>query len=504
MLFEQIASLSSTIPAPTGGLNKRDALDLMPETDAVEMDNWFPDTDSVRLRRGHTLHLSGLGGDVQTLFELTGADGSELLIACANNTIYNASSTASDITGSTTPTEDMWQHVVYKNTAILVNGVDQPQQISSAGSVSDASYTGIADDSVLVAVCSYRDRLYFIEKDSLSFWYTDSPNALTGAISEFPLDRIASRGGYLQFIANWTRESGSGTDDFLVLGTNKGEIFVYTGPNPEDGAWTLVGRFYIPVPLGRRCAFNLGPDLVVITEQGALPMSSVLSAGSVYTYNTLSDKIQKLFIQTAKSAQDNFGWQGVVYPRGNYALINVPVSAGVRTDQYVINTLTGAWCRFRGQLGNVWCLHKEKLYFGDPSGRIFIADMGDSDNGAEIVAFCQQGFSYLGDRAKMKHVTMARPVMLASSGASLTYDISADFDTRKLTNAISVAPGEGAEWNTAEWDTAEWAEDIVPVMDWTATAAIGRAIGVQFGGSFADVEIQITAHQVIYEQGGYL
>ena len=35
-------SRNYTLPAPIGGLNVRDSLDTMPETDAIVMDNYLP------------------------------------------------------------------------------------------------------------------------------------------------------------------------------------------------------------------------------------------------------------------------------------------------------------------------------------------------------------------------------------------------------------------------------------------------------------------------------
>ena len=33
---------SNAVPSPIGGLNTRDSVDLLPETDAIRLDNFFP------------------------------------------------------------------------------------------------------------------------------------------------------------------------------------------------------------------------------------------------------------------------------------------------------------------------------------------------------------------------------------------------------------------------------------------------------------------------------
>ena len=46
-------SVNYTLPSPIGGLNVRDSLDLMNETDAIIMDNYIPQDTKVALRRGY-------------------------------------------------------------------------------------------------------------------------------------------------------------------------------------------------------------------------------------------------------------------------------------------------------------------------------------------------------------------------------------------------------------------------------------------------------------------
>ena len=59
-----------------------------------------------------------------------------------------------------------------------------PQQYDGS-TVSNAAYTGIADDNKLVDVCVYKERLFFVEKDSASIWYLPV-GTVTGALTEFP------------------------------------------------------------------------------------------------------------------------------------------------------------------------------------------------------------------------------------------------------------------------------------------------------------------------------
>ena len=59
-------SLNVTLPAPTGGLNVRDSMDLMSANDAIVMDNYIPSDTKVMLRRGYAVYAD-LGAKIETL-----------------------------------------------------------------------------------------------------------------------------------------------------------------------------------------------------------------------------------------------------------------------------------------------------------------------------------------------------------------------------------------------------------------------------------------------------
>ena len=60
-LASQSLAQPISVPAPITGWNARDALDEMPATDAVLLDNWYPDAQGVVVRSGFTPYASGVG-----------------------------------------------------------------------------------------------------------------------------------------------------------------------------------------------------------------------------------------------------------------------------------------------------------------------------------------------------------------------------------------------------------------------------------------------------------
>ena len=55
-------SRSTAIVPPVGGWDTRESLADMPEQNAVIMENFFPSTDTVAIRRGYTSYATGMSG----------------------------------------------------------------------------------------------------------------------------------------------------------------------------------------------------------------------------------------------------------------------------------------------------------------------------------------------------------------------------------------------------------------------------------------------------------
>lgn len=500
----EIRSASTSIPAPVGGWNARDPLDLMAPQDAVKLENIIPNTTSGKLRRGYREHADGMGSNaVETLIEYAGKDGSRKLIAAANSNLYNATTYDTSATSlGSGYTNNRWQSVQIKDKLILVNGDDQPLQYDGS-TVSNAAYTGVADDSVFIQVSLYKSRLYFVEKDSTSVWYAGVA-AVTGAVTEYDVGDVLKRGGFVQFAGSWTRDTGSGLSDLFVIVSNLGEVLVYEGDNPGASNWALVGRFYLPIPLGRRSFIHYNSDLVIITEDGVYPMSSVINSQGAVPESSLTAKINTAFNAAARLHSSNFGWQGVIYPRGRYAMINIPITEGVQSEQYVMNTQTLAWCKFTCVNASSWCVFNEKPYFGGMDGKIYEFDFGDDDAGSAIPFDVKWAFNYFGDRNQMKRFLMAKPLLLANTDLTFTFDVEVDFQSKAVSSTATLTGPSGAEWDTATWDTAEWADGGALVANWYSIGGLGRAAALRMRGSTKDIDFEINAVHVTYEAGGYL
>lgn len=475
----------------------------MDALDAIRLVNLFPDTNTVNLRNGYRVHATGLGtSSVQTLAEYASQGGARKLIGFANNKVYDATTynaAASDITNSATITSNEWQVVNFRSRLVCVNGSDQPLQYDGTNMTS-AAYTGVTDDADLIHVHVYKSRLYFVEKETAKIWY-GKVNEITGVLTELDVAGLLQRGGYIQFTASFTRDIGDSTDDLFIIASNMGEILMYSGDYPGALNWTQVGRYFLPVPLGRRSYINLGADCVLITEMGMLPISEVMQNAEA---KGLTDKINNAFRQAAILYGSNLGWQAMNYPRGHYMLVNVPTSQGSDAEQYVMNTETGSWCKFTGQRACCWGLLNEKLYFGGVDGKIYQADVGLSDNGNPIHIDVKGAFNYLGDKQRNKRVTFARPTFISDSSLSFAFNIDVDYGNRSITDTISTVVTGGAEWDETDWDSEEWESDNLYSDDWYTVNGIGRCVAPRLSGSFQGVSFSISAIDYIFERGGLI
>ena len=77
----RITGANATVPAPIGGLNTRDSVDLVPPTDAIRLDNFFPARSHVQVRNGYVDHVTSLPSTVQSLMVYNSGTASTMFAA---------------------------------------------------------------------------------------------------------------------------------------------------------------------------------------------------------------------------------------------------------------------------------------------------------------------------------------------------------------------------------------------------------------------------------------
>lgn len=470
---------------------------------------------------------------VETLMPYHGPGATQKLFAAAGGAIWDVTSTsyARYATGGSFGL-NRWQHTNFAtsggNFLFLVNGTDAPRYFDgSSWTVPTITGTGITATD-FITVTPHKSRLWFAIKNTTDAAYLGS-SAIAGTAVKFPLGPVFSKGGYLVTVETWTMDGGAGPDDYCVFISSRGQAAVYAGTDPASAStWALVGVFDIGEPIGRRCSVRYGTSPLIISRSGLLKLQLSLAQdraemnGTAYTariYQAMSD--------AARSYGANFGWQAVSYPRGNMLILNVPTAESTTSEQFVMNTLHGAWCKFTGWNANCFAVFNDNLYFGSSNGTVYQGDIGSSDVGEDIVAQGQTAYRPFGSTGANKRFTMLKALVRSTATNRPQLGISTDFVE---TSNLSVLPANndtGALWDVARWDEAEWSSDDVPLSDWASTVAHGVWGSIKFvtetgsgqGGSLwgvalwgedewgystADETMRINGFVVVFETGGYL
>ena len=358
------SSQSKSLPAPIGGWNARDPIADMPARDAVFLDNFFPRTTDVSLRKGSALFAS-LPADInataphniRSLLSYSPTSGVKKLFAADNTGIYDVTAGGAVSTIASAATNGEWQSLNISTAGgsflWCCNGVDKARYFNgTAWTVLDTTttpaLTGIVSADV-INISLFKTRPILLCKNSLSFWYLPVV-AIAGAASEFPLGSIFKKGGYLVATESWTLDAGTGPDDYFVAITSEGEVAVYRGTDPANAAnFSLVGVFDIGKPLSRRCFVKLGGDLGILTIKGLYPLSKAMLSASIDRRVALTDKIDAAIVSYADEFKSLYGWQVLLFSEAPFILINVPILAAhalnaMYSYQFVMNTMTGACC----------------------------------------------------------------------------------------------------------------------------------------------------------------
>ena len=364
--------------------------------------------------------------------------------------------------------------------------------------------TGV-NSNTFINVNLFKNRLYFCAKNSLSFWYLDV-TAISGVATSFALGAFYRNGGYLQAMGTWTLDAGYGVDDFAVYVTSMGEILVYQGTNPSDAtAWAMKGLWQMGQTFSRRCFFKWGGDLLLLTQDGLVPLTSALQSDRLDPRINLTDKIYFAVSQAASSYYANFGWQINYLAEANMLILNIPTSDGI--EQYVMNTINKSWSRFTGISANCFVVAgDENMYFG---GNGYVAQFfsGTSDNGANINATCQQAYNYFDTPGQLKRFTLVRPIFQTDNGIpTVLCGISTDFETQPLTNQLAFNPAINniGYWDSATWDQKNWGGGSVVTKYWQGVSGIGFSGAINMNVASQGIDFKWASVDYVMESGGVL
>lgn len=511
-MVQGTAAQVQSLPAPLGGWNARDSLANMEPTDAVTLINMFPTVSNLTMRGGYIKHATGLDGNAQTIMVYNYGNNSKMFAATSTGKIYDT--TASGAVGAavvTGLTNGIWEYTNITTSGgsylYAVNGVDNPLLYNGTtwtpiDGASTPAITGVTT-TTLVNITLFKNRLWFIEKNTLKAWYLPT-SSVGGAAQYLDLSSICKFGGHLVDLDTWTLDAGYGVDDNLAFITSTGEVVVYRGTDPASAAtWALIGVWKLGSPVGTRAMLKWGGDLLILTYDGLMPMAASLQSSRLDPRVALSDKIQGAITAATAAYGGNHasvGWQVVYTAKNNAVWINIPVADG-QQEQYVMNTITKSWAQFTGWSAYCWEIYEDDPYFGG-TGYVGKAwDDGYIDDTSNIVTTTLQAFNYMGARGVKKYFTRARPSIFSNGAPAISVGMNIDFDTSDTTASVTFSPTSAAVWDTSVWGTGLWGASLTIQNTWLGITGIGYCGGLQMKTASSGLEIQWASTDVVYQTG---
>jgi hypothetical protein len=510
----QKAGVMRPIPAPTLGWNSSDSIADMDARYALLLDNFFPTSSDVMLRKGWEEWVGQLGDQVESLLPYMSDSGTPKLFAAVGTSFYDVTTTgtsagAAVVTGLT---NSRWQSTNFTNsgaTSYLTafNGTDDPRYYDGSSwtaitAISSPAILGVTP-TTLNCPWQHQRRLWAVQESTLKAWYFPV-DAVGGTANALDLSGFASKGGYLVAGGTWTLDAGEGVDDYWVAVTSEGQVIVYRGTDPSSAnTWSMVGKWDLGKPIGRRCFAKYGGDLLYIAEDGVWPLSKALISDRVDPRVALTDKITTAMNDAATAYGSNFGWDLNFFPKAPFVLMNVPVQEGASQQQYVMNTISKAWCRFKDIDANCWAVLDGDLYFG-ADGFVGKAWHEFSDENDNINGDAKQAFNDLGFPGRTKQLTASRPIFASNGTPAFQMAWNIDYDDNELSGSLSFSPTTYATWDVTDWDDGFWGGGLSVLRNWQSAIGVGVVVAPRLTVASKGIETRWQSTQVIFKPGSML
>ena len=507
-------SSATSLPAPIGGLNGRDSIANMPANDAVVLENWFPRSTSVEVRKGYTA-WNTFTGVCQSIICYNGLTARKVFPAVKNGGTYSlydgtsagALSTAVVGGGGATVEALTSTRFDYANFGTsggqfltAVNGTDGALQYD--GTTWSVSTISGATTSTFFTVGVYKRRLFFGVKNSLKIWYLPV-DSITGAATAYELGPLFKYGGSLNSIITVTDQSNSGNSDYIGFLSTEGEVVAYTGADPSSSTdWFLAAHFRIgrPVVKGNSAWIKWGTDALIACADGIYPIRQAIAEEQATAGIAVTNKIRNFINQDVTLHGGRQGWKLMLHPNGQKLVLNVPTAEDVSSRQWVMNSETGAWCKYTGWDAMTFETSYDTLWMG-MNGKMVKADSDTTDGGTSIICDGWQAYNYFGKRGQVKHMKLLRPVIAVDGAFNLGVSINVDYKDSGAPYLEPIATSTGDPWGGI-WSVA-WGGAAVAYGGYHGLRGVGKAISPR-------VKVQTSANLVwsasdlVYEYGGVL
>lgn len=507
---------------------------------AFVLENWIPTATGARMRGGSTQHTQVGTGElpVTALFSYVNGNN-RILFASDEAAIYDvtAAVTIGDIIddeGSLIVTHDgfsleigigpsptvvsgqsggAWSVVQFATAGGVflrgVNGEDTPQVFGGEDWTTIPAISGsglVASD--LSHVWTYKNRLFFVEKDSLNAWYLPV-DQIGGTAMKFPLGGVFNLGGSLLFGASWSLDTGDsgGLSEQCAFFTTEGEVAVYKGADPSDAnTWAKVGVYRIGKPRGPNSIMRAGGDLVIATDIGFVPLSQAIQRDYAALSPTAVSYPIEVAWNEAISERSGDYWHIDIWPTKQMVVIALPTDDGQQAQMLVANARTGAWGLITGWRGTCVKTFGDRFFFGSIEGKVIEAEVGGDDLGSPYVCTIVPLFDPFKAPASLKTSTQARATIRSSREMLVQLSMQRDYAVSLPAAPDDTSVPTGSLWGSAVWGSALWGTTLEKrtFQPWQSTPGAGYALApaIQItSGSTSPPDAEIVSTDVLYDVG---
>ena len=401
-----------------------------------------------------------------------------IIIACANNTIYVYKKTQSGLniihqqSGYST---DDWRWIYVNHTIIMVNGQDNAQIITVTDPGEPTQVVDISDWNVAGAPSLIFKWVSLLNAqvctgfgNDLVAWYLE-PGFVQGELKKFDIgvsSGTPKKGGNIISGFNINRDAGNSLNAYIGFITDNGEAIVYTGNDLGDpNNVSFNGVYQTGYPLGLTPFINWSGDLIIMTNKGFITAHSIFANGDNQSAQFIFSQLINTWLleQSAKHGSLT-GFYGIVVPKEDIVLFNIPQGSN-QFVQCCMNITTGKWSLWNNINAFSMCTMGGELYFGLSDG---IYQYGNSTTSDDFIPLeIQTSYSNCGSDF-LKRLNMINLRHSSSSEISLSYEVFIDFenlayynwtDISKTPESIGVS---GFIWSNYELpndptpDTAYW------------------------------------------------
>lgn len=510
-----------SFPAPTRGWIANENEALSGPLGAKILENFFPTQRSIRARGGAPRYATIGTGPVQSMFSYIALSGPNKFFAASTTSIFDITSVADPLVAPApvlTGQSNGYYSAAHMATVggnflYITNGFDAPRLYdgttwTAITNVSTPAITGLpVSTSALSHVWTYRNRLFFIQTGSMNAWALPV-DSIGGAAIQVSLAGVLTKGGSLLTGGTWSQDAGNGINDRCVIISTQGEAVVFEGGDPSNSAdWHMVGRYDITPIMGKRGLLSIGGDLLLLTEDGIVPISAAIQKDpAALSLDAVTRPIEPEW-QKEVLARNANPWEIIKFPRYNMGVVSLPVTGSLKPYCFVVNLETGAWAKYTGWDTRCLVMHNEWGYFGTSDGKIMKMEVGGNDDGQLYYCTYVGLFDWMGGPAT-KTILMARTTCTAGYPFDARVSVSTNYTitlpTPPSSPSMAVPP---SAWDIGLWDQAVWdATTPRPVVSskWKSIGRTGYVIAPQVQMTFGynvTPDVELIAVDLLFESG---